>query len=184
MEKVSISKYLYETKKFIKKFDKYLNELSKINEEERNKINFLKEHNLIKNSKEYFTEYIISVSEFEKKRKNLKKKFGKYSDIYSCQYYCIATKVEQLYKIFDGVTTGNYKYCKEYIEKWSGKIVQDESRSEVYGYYVGQAFFIDEIYFVIKDIKTKKEFLALNIKEFDVNDHRSYRIVSNGKDYI
>lgn len=184
MEKVSISKYLYETKRFIKKFDKYLNELGKINEEERHKINLLKENNLIKTTDEYFSEYTISVDDFERKREELKKKFGKYSDIYSCPYYCITTKIEQLYKVFGGVTTGNYKYCKEQLEKWTGKIVQDEHRSDVYGYFVGHAFFIDEIYFVIKDIKTKKEFLALNIKEYNVNDHRSYCLVTNGKDYV
>ena len=62
MERVSISKYLYETKKFTKKFDKYLHELGVINEDERNKIKLLKENNLIKSTDEYFSEYVISVN--------------------------------------------------------------------------------------------------------------------------
>jgi hypothetical protein len=184
MERVSISKYLYETKKFTKKFDKYLHELGVINEDERNKIKLLKENNLIKSTDEYFSEYVISVNEFNKRRENLKQKYGKYSDIYACPYYCIATNADHLFRIFEGETSGNYKYCKEYLEKWTGKMVQDECRNDEYGYFVGMGFMIDDIYFVIKNPKTKKLHFSLNIKEYDINDHRSYRLVTNDKGYI
>ena len=184
MERVSITKYLKEKNFFLKKFDKYRHELSKINQEEHDKINFLKEHGMITSSDEYFSEYTISVDEFIKRREKLKQKFGRYSDIYSCPYYCVAKNIEQLDKVFEGHTDGNYKYCKQYIEKWSGKKVQDECRNDIYGYFIGLGFTLDDIYFVIKDSKTKKEYLSLNIKEYNVNDHRSYCLVTNGKDYV
>ena len=78
MEKVSITRFLKEEKRFLKKYDEFIQKLVKIN-----KIGL------------------------EKEREKLVKQYGIYTSIINCPYYCIVTNKEQLLRVFEGNKEGN-----------------------------------------------------------------------------
>lgn len=155
MEKVSITRFLKEEKRFLKKYDEFIQKLVEINK-----------------------------AGLEKEREKLVKQYGIYTSIINCPYYCIVTNKEQLLRVFEGDRDGNYKYCSQYLDKFKHKHVQDEARNGKHGKFIGLGFFVDEIYYVFSDSKTGKEQMCLNLRLYDKNEDKPYRLVTNDKGYI
>ena len=180
--KVSISRYKRECDAFLKKHSQYLDELAEINKAE-NKIVDAMPGNIHRDRWDLYCErHPDKVQEAEKARKSLKEKYGNYSNFYACPYYCVITKVEQLERVVPK-SKDNYKYWKADIEKWHGKMVQSYRKGE-WGRFVGLAFFLDDVYFLFKNPITGQEYISYEIYIYDKWDHRDWRIVENGKDYL
>lgn len=184
MERVSISKYIREREKFMKKHEQYRRELVAINTEEYDEVRKLIVDGVVEDHDEYCDRYKDDMRARQERREQLKKKFGIFSDIYAFPYYCVATNVEQLIRVFGCDDAANLGYCKEYLAKYRGKCVKHTVTPEYYGMYIGQGFTPDDIYFVFKDKKTGKEHLVLEVEECDKNGNRPYRVVTNEKGYI
>lgn len=180
--KVSISRYIRETKAFLKKHNQYLDELAVINVAESKEVDAMPYPTHHERWDKYCDQHIDKVKSAEKARKELKKKYGNYSSFYACPYYCVITKVEQLERVVPK-DKNNYKHYKESIEKWHGKMVQSCRKGE-WGRFIGLAFFLDDVYFLFKNPKTGEEFISFDISEYNKWDHRDWRIVENGKDYL
>ena len=180
--KVSISRYLRETKAFLKKHCKYMDELAAINVVESKEVDAMPYPIHRERWDKYCEQHMDKVQAAEKARKALKEKYGKYSSLYGCPYYCVITKVEQLERVIPK-SEDNYVYWKDDIEKWHGKMVQSNRKDE-WGKFIGLAFFIDNVYFLFKNPNTGKEYIVFEIYEYNKWDHRDWRVVENGKDYI
>jgi hypothetical protein len=155
MEKVSITRFLKEEKRFLKKYDEFIQKLVEINK-----------------------------AGLEKEREKLVKQYGIYTSIINCPYYCIVTNKEQLLRVFEGNKEGNYKYCSQHLDTFKHKYVQDEARCGKHGKFIGLGFFVDEIYFVFSDSETGKEHMCLNLRLYDKYEDKPYRLVTNDKGYI
>ena len=180
--KVSISRYLRETKAFLEKHYSYMDELAKINVAESEAVDKMPYPTHHERWDKYCEQHMDKVQAAEKARKALKEKYGNYSSFYACPYYCVITKVEQLERVI-AKNKDNYKYWKADIEKWHGKMVQSYRKGE-WGRFVGLAFFLDDVYFLFKNPKTGKEYIEFEIYDYNKWDHRDWRVVENGKDYI
>ena len=184
-QKVSIEEYRKHVAEYVKEHCKYLNEIVAINKEENAIIDSMECDNKDDKFDEYCKKYPEKEKMFKNRRNDAKKRWGEYSSYYNFPYYCIVSNKKELDELYkDRDKDNNYNYHLENIKKWFGKKIQDECHIEVYGKCIGEAFFIDQSYWAILDEKTNEEKFALNIKKFNIWDHRSYRIVTNGKDYI
>ena len=139
---------------------------------------------------EFEEKYPEKVEERKKQRKALKKEYGGYSSYYNCPYYCVATNKKELDELFNECYKDSnrgegsmYKHALKELKEMKGKIYQDECDKDAYGKFIGMAFFIDQDYYCLED-KDGKVALALNVCPYNVWDHRSYKIVTNGKDYL
>jgi len=180
--KVSISRYKRECNAFLKKHNQYLDELAAINTEEKKAVEMMPYLTHYERWDKYCEKHFDKVQAAEQARKALKEKYGNYSNFYACPYYCVITNVEQLERIVPK-NKDNYKYWKADIEKWHGKMVQSYRKGE-WGKFVGLAFFLDDTYFLFKNPITGKEYISFEIYVYNKWDHRDWRIVENGKDYI
>lgn len=180
--KVSISRYLKEIKAFLKKYHSYIDDLDKINAVEDKAVDKMPYPIHRERWDKYCEQYMDKVLAAEKARKALKEKYGKYSSLYGCPYYCVITKIEQLERV-PSKNEDNYMHWKADIEKWHGKMVQSNRKCE-WGRFVGLAFFIDNVYFLFKNPITGQEYISFEIYNYDKWDHRDWRVVENGKDYI
>lgn len=186
-KKVSIEEYKKHIDEYAKEHCKYLDEITAINKEEHAIIDSMECDNEHDKFDEYCKKYPEKLQMYKDMRNAAKEKWGEYSSYYNCPYYCVVTNKKELDELYKGRNKNdndNYKYHIKYIKQWYGKKIQDECHKDVYGKCIGEAFFIDQSYWIILDEKTGKEKFALCIKKFDIWDHRSYRIVTNGKDYI
>jgi len=181
--KVSIERYKKECEIWLKEHNKYLDELAAINVAENKEVDAMPGSIHRDRWDLYCENHFDKVQSAEQARKALKEKYGNYSSFYACPYYCVITKVEDLEKVVPK-TENNYKYWKENIEKWHGKMMQSSYRKGRWGRFIGLAFFLDEVYFLFKNPKTGEEFIDLSVEPYNKWDHRDWRIVENGKDYL
>lgn len=189
--KVSIQEFKEKTSAYLDKYWEYMEKVADINRAEKAEIEAME---CSDNDKfdEYRKQFPEHVEEYKKQRKELKDEYGEYSSYYNCPYYCIITNLKELDELYkdrlddENVKSENslYNYLKRTLKKWVGKKAQTQIGEDVYGICKGVAFFIDQDYWYLIDEKTGKEKFCLHIEPYNVWDHRSYRIVENGKDYL
>lgn len=192
--KVSIEEFKEKTGAFLKKYAEYMDKLAAINIAENKDIEELCGKPHLNYWTEFEEKYPEKVEERKKLRKQLKEEYGEYTSYYNCPYYCLVTNLKELYELFkDRLKAGDkdlkskdsiYNYHRRTLKKWVGKKVQNEIGEDVYGICKGVAFFVDQDYWYIIDEKTKKEAFCLHIQPFNIWDHRCWRIVENGQDYL
>lgn len=189
-QQISIKEYTEKTEYWLKKYSEYMDKLAAINTLERTEI----ENEFGKPSfghwDEFATKYPEKVKEYHKQRVALKDEYGEYSSYYHCPYYCLATNEDELnelynlcYKDSNRDEHSSYQHNLKALREMIGKIYQDGCDPEVYGKFIGMAFFIDQDYYCLKDKKGNIS-LVLNVSEYKPQDHRSYCIVENGRDYL
>jgi len=191
--KVSIQEFKEKTKAYLERHFEYMEKVANINRAEKAEINAMECDDSDKFD-EYCKKFPEHVEEYKKQREDLKKEYGEYSSYYNCPYYCIVTNTKELYELFkDRLKAGDkdlksknsvYNYHRRTLKKWVGKKVQNEIGEDVYGICKGVAFFIDQDYWCVLDEKTGREEFCMHIQPFNIWDHRCWRIVENGKDYL
>lgn len=171
-----------EWRAFMKKHDKYCDELVAINQAENTFIESLP--GSIKHDQfEYYMEhYPEKYNGYEKAREDLKKKYGMYSSIYLCPYYTIVTTASQLAKVV-GKDAANFKSFKRSLFKWKGKHVQSTYKKE-HGICKGLAVCLDDVYICFHDEIDNREVWEFEVEPYKREDWLPYKIVTNGKDYL
>lgn len=181
--KLSIKDYKEKTEAFLKKYAEYMDKLASINKAEHNDIEKLANNNW----DEYKEKYPEKVEEREQLRKQLREEYGEYISYYNCPYYCVITNKDELDNVCDEDAKNSksswYTHALNIVNNDIGKKFQDEHEVEICGICKGVAHFIDEIYYYIID-KNNNYHFALSVKPFNEQDHLSYKMVENGKDYI
>ncbi len=191
--KVSIQEFKEKTNEYLKIYSEYMHKLAKINIAEKAEINSIQCDEKDKFD-EYCKQFPEHVEKYKKQRKDLKEEYGDYSSYYNCPYYCLVTNTKELYELFkERLEAGDedlksensiYNYNKRTMKKFVGKKVQNEYGKDIYGKCIGVAFFIDQDYWCVLDEKTDREEFCMHIQPFNIWDHRCWRIVENGKDYL
>ena len=185
---VDIKTYKEEKEKYLEKYSEYLDEVVKINKSEHAEIESIELENFTDKYKEYCDKFPERVEYYKNLRKELKEKYGEYSSYYNCPYYCVVHNKEELDELlsdeYKNREDSNYHYLLKDLE-YIGRDLQDECHKDVHGKCIGMAFFIDQDYYLIVDEKTKREEFLLCICPYEeVEQEPSYRIVTNGKDYL
>lgn len=193
-KKVSIEEFKEKTDAFLKKYAEYMDKLANINIAENKEIEKLVGKPHLNYWDEYKEKYPEKVEERKKLRKQLKEEYGEYTSYYNCPYYCVITNTKELYELFkERLTAGDkdlkskdsiYNYHKHTMKKFIGKKVQNEMGEEIYGKCIGVAFFVDQDYWCVMDEKTGREEFCMYVQPFNIWDHRCWRIVENGRDYL
>lgn len=179
--RISIDEWIEKRNDFYKMHDEYLCELKKINIKENEEIDFFIEQRLCTDVDDYLNKYKDNVDKREKEREMLKSVYGIYYSSLDYPYYCIVSDTEGLDKVVDK-SSPNYRIFANYIQKWRLKRAQNECRSEQVGLCIGLAFFVDDVYFALKNEKDGTLYFCLNICEYKPEE--KYKIVTNGKDYL
>ena len=189
-QRVSIKEYTEKTEYWLKKYSEYMDKLAAINIAENNDIEELCGKPYLNYWSEFEEKYPEKVEERKKQRKILKEEYGGYSSYYNCPYYCIARNEKELdelytvcYKDSNRGEGSLYQHNLKSLKEMMGKMYQDDCNKDVYGKFIGMAFFIDQDYYCLKDKKGEIS-LVLNVSEYKPEDHRSYVIVENGRDYL
>lgn len=188
-QQVRIKEYIEKTKYWLKRHSEYMDKLADINVAEKQEIinEFGKS---IGYWDDYKAKYPEKVKERQEQRDKLKEEYGEYTSYFNCPYYCLATnkkELDELYNIYYKDSNrgegSSYQHNLKSIKEMKGRLYQDDCNPETYGRFIGIAFFIDQDYYCLKD-KRGNVALVLNVSPFNVWDHKSYRIVTNGQDYF
>lgn len=189
-QRVSIKEYIEKTEYWIKKYSEYMDKLVAINTAENKDIEKLCGKPHLNYWDEFEEKYPEKVKERQAQRDKLKEEYDGYSSYYNCPYYCLATNEKELNELFNECYKNSkrgknsmYQHTLKALKEMKGKIYQDECNKDAYGKFIGMAFFIDQDYYCLEN-KDGKVTLALNVCPYNVWDHRSYKIVTNGKDYL
>ena len=185
--KLNIEDYQEKTGAFLKKYAEYIDNLANINIAENKEIEELIGKPYLDYWVEYKEKYPEKIEEYKQLRKQLKEEYGEYSNDFNCPYYCVITNKDELDKICDDEEAKNsktswYAHALNIINNDIGKKFQDEDEVEICGICKGIALFIDEIYYYLID-KNNNYHFALSVKPFINQNHLSYKMVENGKDY-
>ena len=190
-QKVTIQEFKKYTKSHLDKHAKYLDKLAAINKAENAEIAAIDCEEKYKFS-EYCKQFPEHVENYKKQRKELEDEYGIYSSYYTCPYYCMITTLKELDELYsdrmddEHVKSENssYNYHKRNFKKFVGKKLQNEIGRDIYGKCIGIAYFIDESYWCILDEQTNREEFCLHVRPVNIWDHRCWRIVENGRDYL
>lgn len=186
--KLNIEEYKEKTDAFLKKYAEYMDKLASINIAENKEIEELVGKPYLDYLAQYKEKYPEKVEEHKQLRKCLKEEYGEYSSYYNCPYYCVISTKDELDKICNDEEAKNsktswYAHALNIINNNIGKKFQNEHEIEICGICKGVAHFIDEIYYYLVDENNNYHF-ALSVKPFNKQDHMTYKMVENGKDYI
>ena len=187
-KQVDIKTYREEKEKYLEKFCEYQYELAEINKAENAEIDAIQLEKFTDKYEEYCDKFPEKVEYYKNLRKELKERYGEHSSYYNCPYYCVVHDKKELDELIDDKyknnEDSNYNYWLRDLE-YVGQDLQDECHKDVHGKCIGMAFFVDQDYYLIIDEKTKREKFLLCIRPYEeVEQESSYRIVTNGKDYL
>ena len=160
---VSIKVFKEKQKEHLQKYCDYLQELRAINQAENAEIDKMPGSNSREQYDNYEKQCKDKILEFNKQRKDLKEKYKEFSDMYSCPYYCVIKDIKSLDKMQEQ-DDPNYEHYKEKLKTYKGKILEDYFHPERYGKFIGLAFFLDEVYYLIENKETHKQDFLLNAK--------------------
>ena len=186
--KVTIDRFKYEAEEFVRKHCEFMDKIASINIAENKEVEELIEGdgNHLNKWSTFEQKYPEKVKEREEQRKKLKEQYGHYANFIACPYYCIVKSVRELKQLVKKGES-NYKYYVKALTTLNGKMVSNDSvREPDHGVHIGLAFFVDDVYHIVKSEKTGKNELWLSVKKYEKpkEDKRPYRMVSNGKDYL
>lgn len=182
--KLDIPAYKEKTKEWVKLNAEYTKGIVAINKAEHEEI----ERVYNGDDDVYFNDHRDRVEYYENQREALLEKYGEYSSYHFCPYYCVVSNREELDELLSerqkNNEHSNYYYWLRDLD-FVGKDLQDECHKDVHGKCLGLAFFIDQDYYLIVDEKTQKEKFCLCTCPYEeIANELSYKIVTNGKDYI
>ncbi|WQJ53687.1 MAG: hypothetical protein [Wendovervirus sonii] len=169
MRELSLKEYRNEEKAFFKIYNEYIKKLCAINAEE----------NALYDSSAWTDEIR---DKYEKMREDLKKEYPNHNDHYNTDFFCWMT-----YKNVHILSSKeNVKYFKKDL-RMVGKKVQSNAGDSIYGKLKGIAVMVDDVYFVIDNEVTGKEqwiSAVIGVRLFNINEHRSWKVVTNNKGYL
>lgn len=191
-KEVSIQEFDKIAEEYIKIYSQYCDELVEINKAENAEIDTMTGDGFKSKFEEYVQKFPDHLNNYKNQREELKKKYGKHSSYYNCDYYCVVhteDEVNEYYKNYPDEKKGDgsgYKHNLEAVKKFKGKYLQDAYHSDVYGKFIGIAFFIDQDYYLIYDKNRKIRKFLLSVEELDKKPKKElpYTLVENGKDYL